>query len=110
MRSSAQDRLGRRPTTPPPHHPTTPLPHYPSTIPRHSPNPIRAYPARSHHPLMITSSPSSRKARSSPLGRRSFSFPPLVRSSKQPRLSGVGPLIVPVPRTSPGRRLQPFEA
>jgi hypothetical protein len=40
----------------------------PSIIPRHSPRPIRRRPGRSHHPRKMTSSPSPKKVRCSPLG------------------------------------------
>jgi hypothetical protein len=56
---------------------------------------------------MITVSPSSRKRRLSPdasaIGRR----PPAEISSRLPSAPSSGPEIVPVPKMSPGRRLQP---
>mmetsp|Transcript_22810 Transcript_22810/g.58052 ORF Transcript_22810/g.58052 Transcript_22810/m.58052 type:complete len:202 (-) Transcript_22810:949-1554(-) len=106
-----------------------------STTPLHSPNPILSPSLPSHHPLIMTSSPSSRylRCRVAPLlpllpepasaapdpaglvsaasppaaGSTSGCAPPRVISSRHARESGVGPLIVPLPSRSPGRRLQP---
>ena len=79
-------------------------------VPRHSPRPIRRNPGASHQPRRITSSPSSRNRRSSPVGKVRGSDPRRVISSRQPRLCFSGPETVPLPIKSPGRSGQPFEA
>ena len=56
---------------------------------------------------MITVSPSSRKRRLSPDANATGCRPPAEISSRLPRPSSCGAEIVPVPKTSPGRRLQP---
>ena len=64
---------------------------HPSTLPESDPH--RA--SRSQYPRMITSSPSSRNFRVSPVGRVSGSAPRQVSSSRQPRDSFAGPEMVP---------------
>jgi hypothetical protein len=58
----------------------------------------------------MTSSPSAIQGRVSPLGSLIASLPWTVISAMQARLSSVGPDTVPVPRRSPGSRLQPLLA
>jgi hypothetical protein len=48
------------------------------------------------------------KLRVSPLGSAIGRFPPIESSSIEPASSGVGPDSVPLPKKSPGRRLQPL--
>src|SRR5262245_36309888 len=79
-------------------------------VPRHSPRPIRVQPSRSHQPLKITSSPSSRNARVSPVGSVIGCVPRQASSSRHPRDSRVGPDTVPLAIRSPARRLQPLLA
>ena len=57
---------------------------------------------------MITSSPSARNPRVSPVGSVSGSAPRRVSSSSDPYESFAGPEIVPLASRSPGRRLQPL--
>src|SRR6185312_13798662 len=77
-------------------------------IARHSPKPIRTLPSRSQYPRIITSSPSSRNCRSSPVGRANGSAPRRVISSRHPRSSFPCPDTVPLAMRSPGRRSQPL--
>ena len=71
---------------------------------------MRANPSRSHTPRSVTSSPSSRYRRVSPVGSVSGSLPRRVSSSRHPRDSRSRPDTVPLPSRSPGRRLQPLLA
>src|SRR6187200_2561218 len=88
---------------------STALSHPAATIvPRHSPRPILAQPSRSHQPRKITSSPSSRKDRVSPVGSVIGCVPRQASSRRLPRDSRVGPETVPVAMRSPERRLQPL--
>lgn len=69
--------------------------------------PIPTAPSRSQNPRMITSSPSSRNRRSSPVGSVMGSVPRHVISNRQPRDSLSGPDTVPLANKSPGLRSQP---
>ena len=79
-------------------------------LPQHSPKPIWANSrvggvcAR-----RISSSPSSKKERCSPDSRINGSCPPRVVSIKLPKPVASGAEMVPDPKRSPDRRLQPFE-
>src|SRR5690606_270360 len=68
--------------------------------PRTSPKPMRS-PSRSAWPRITTVSPSSRNFRSLPSFRFSGRVPRQLSSSRLPKLSGVGPLMVPLAITSP---------
>lgn len=94
-----------------PEHSSASAHHHAATIvPRHSPRPMRVQPSRSHQPLKITSSPSSRNARVSPVGSVIGCVPRHASSSRHPRDSRVGPDTVPLAIRSPARRLQPLLA
>ena len=73
--------------------------------------PTRPKPTRNpspwHHPVMTTSSPSSRKVRLFPQSSVNGFRPFQLSSSKLPKDCGVGPLIVPEPIKSPIRVLHP---
>ena len=70
---------------------------------------MRTAPSPSHHPRKVTSSPSSRNARLSPLSSVIGCFPPLLISISDPKPPELSVDKVPVPIKSPGWRLQPFE-
>ena len=80
-------------------------------VPRHVPSPMRRNPSRSQNPRRITSSPSSRNFRCSPVGRVTGSL--AARSQLQQasaRGFGSAPETVPLASRSPERRLQPLLA
>ena len=80
-----------------------------STRPRQAPKPIGTAPGALQRALSVSSSPSSRKLRSSPLASVSGAFPPWLISSSEPSPLDSATDSVPVPMRSPGIRLQPFE-
>src|SRR5690606_31296759 len=77
------------------------------TRPRTSPKPMRAPDVPGAVAEMVTSSPSSRNVRGSPL-TVTGSFPPHVSSMKAPRWSLSGPETVPDANRSPVRADAPF--
>ena len=76
---------------------------------RQVPKPICTRFAAEANAEMLISSPSTRKVRVSPVGKVIGWVPPWVISRRLPRLSAAGPEMVPLPRRSPGRKLQPLE-
>src|SRR4051794_20745011 len=78
------------------------------TRPTHSPKPIRRLLSLSHQAFSVTSSPSSRKLRVSPLGSSSCCLPPSLISRSEPSPPALSVDKVPVPIRSPGCRLQPL--
>src|SRR3546814_7725841 len=77
--------------------------------PAHDPKPSGAKPARSHRAEKLTSSPSSRKVRVSPLGSVRGNSPILHNSNMLQKISRLGPDIVPETTRSPGQRLVPTQ-
>src|SRR5690606_38967273 len=75
----------------------------PSAVPKPTLNP-----SPSAYAVMITASPSCRNVLVSPPGRFIGFSPRHVNSSRLPKVSGVGPEIVPDAIRSPGRRLHPL--
>ena len=78
------------------------------SVPRHSPKLMRGKPGVSQKPRRMISSPSSRKARCSPLGSWIGLAPRWVISRREPCEPGFGPEMVPLARRSPSIRLQPL--
>ncbi len=77
---------------------------------RYRSNPIRTAPWAAQKAVIVTSSPSSRKLRVSPLGNVIGALPPFEISSSEPSPLSEAVDSVPVPIRSPDWRLQPFDA